>query len=71
MSCLRTQHSDACKAEPMAPRSRVKHSTTESLCSLTQSHNDDFGGRGLKRVKQHDTHHWQDLVTSNKYIKSI
>ena len=54
------------RLEPAAPRSRVKNSTTEPLCSLKQSHNNDFGGLDLKRFKQHDTHHCQDLVTSNK-----
>ena len=34
MSCSRTQHSDAGEARTTAPRSRVKHSTTEPLCSL-------------------------------------
>ena len=33
MSSSRTQHSDAGEAQPAAPRSRVKHSTTEPLCS--------------------------------------
>ena len=34
MSWSRTQHSDAGKAQLAATRSRVKHSTTEPLCSL-------------------------------------
>ena len=34
MSCSRTQRSDAGEALPVAPQSRVMHSTTEPLCSL-------------------------------------
>ena len=34
MSCSRTQHSDAGEAGTTASRSRVRHLTTESLCSL-------------------------------------
>ena len=34
MSCSKTQHSDAGKARTPTPQSRVKHSTTEPLCSL-------------------------------------
>ena len=34
MSCSRTQHRDTGEARTPAPQSRVKHSTTEPLCSL-------------------------------------
>ena len=37
MSRSRTQGSDAVRLEPAAPRSRVKHCTTESLCSLSDA----------------------------------
>ena len=36
VSCSRTQCSDAGEAHPAALRSRVKHSTTEQLRSITQ-----------------------------------
>ena len=36
MSCSRTQHSDAGEAQPVAPQSQVKHSTTEPLNSGIQ-----------------------------------
>ena len=37
MFCSRTQCSDAIEARTTGPRSRVKHSTTETLCSPIKS----------------------------------
>ena len=36
MSCSRSQHSGAARVEPAAPRSRVKHYTTEPLRSYVE-----------------------------------